>query len=156
MTGNKTTDLIVSALNLTLVAAGIGVFAWSNFIDSRKLPTDIEGYDKLKDTAKKMVFSETFKLDSFTINLQARHTKLRFLDVEMHMLPFRKEFLELLKENKAMVLDSIIDITGKMEPKDLNSVAGRILLEDKIKRVVNDQLDKQVIKRIFFTKFVIQ
>ncbi|MBY0416372.1 MAG: flagellar basal body-associated FliL family protein, partial [Bdellovibrionales bacterium] len=39
---------------------------------------------------------------------------------------------------------------------ELNSLSGKILLEDRLKREINKALKKPVVKNIFFASFIVQ
>jgi flagellar FliL protein len=43
-----------------------------------------------------------------------------------------------------------------MKASELNSITGKILLESRIKKRLNSILGAPIIKRIYFSKFIIQ
>jgi len=81
---------------------------------------------------------------------------MRWLEVEMHLVLFEAADLELMKANLPVVQDRIIDITSKMGPDELNSLSGKILLEDRLKREINKAMKQPVVKNIFFASFIVQ
>ena len=69
---------------------------------------------------------------------------------------FEEADKEVVKAQKSFVEDSLIDIAGNMQPEELNSVTGRILLETRIKDRINNKIGKKAVKKIYFSKFIIQ
>ena len=61
-----------------------------------------------------------------------------------------------MKVNLPVVQDRIIDITSKMGPDELNSLSGKILLEDRLKREINKTMKKPMVKNIYFASFIVQ
>ena len=96
------------------------------------------------------------KFPELLINLYSRQTRLRFLQVQMNLEVFEEKDKDKVNTYKAFITDSLIDITSNLTPAELNSVTGRILLETRIKNRVNEQLDHKLIKKIYFSKFIIQ
>lgn len=101
-----------------------------------------------------------FKVDKMTISLiprnEAANSRMRWLEVEMHFVLFEASELEFMKTNLPLVQDRIIDITSKMGPDELNSLSGKILLEERLKREINKALKTPVVKNIFFASFIVQ
>ena len=136
--------------------ACLGTIIYSDMIFKKELPQDtIEKLQLLAD-AKETSFPESFKLEKMTVNLKSRRNKLRYLDTIIHLVPFNIKDTDLLDEHKSEIVDIIIDVSGKMEPEEINSVLGKILYEDRIKKGVNKLLRKDAIKDIYFSKFTVQ
>lgn len=96
-------------------------------------------------------------MKSFTVNLYSQTNRLRFLEVEMNIVPFESSQLTALKDAETVIKDSLIQIAAEMEPDDVGSVTGKILLENRLKKAVNDRIGGQpLIKQILFSRFVIQ
>ena len=57
---------------------------------------------------------------------------------------------------KHIVRDSFLDIAGEMKPDELNSLTGKILLENRIKQRLNQAAGKKIVQELYFTKFVVQ
>lgn len=156
MTGNKLVDNIILILSLLTTAACVGVFAYTEMVYKKPLPNaDAELHNLISDNKKK-AFPAPFKLDSLIINLNSRKTRLRFLNVETQLVPFDHNSDDQLEAHRSMINDSIIDVAGRMTAEELNSIAGKILLEERIKKSVNSLIGKQLVKGVLFTKFVVQ
>jgi flagellar FliL protein len=55
-----------------------------------------------------------------------------------------------------MFKDVLIEVASHLEPDELDTLSGKILLENKIKKQVNTKLGKPVVKQIYFSGFVVQ
>ncbi len=156
MTGNKTIDTVLVGF-LTLATLGtLGVFVYTEIVFKRPLPSDTVELKSLKTDAQTEIAPEVYKLDKMVINLNSQGSRLRFLDVEIHFVPFKSEFVEMLDGKKVYIQDAIIDIASNMAPDELNTVAGKVLLEERIRRRINDFFGKSLVKEIFFSKFIVQ
>lgn len=156
MTGKRVVDMAIISLSLLGTAAALAVLIYSEFIYERPLPIDKEELEKLLVDSKAGVYPETYKLKRIIVNLQSRTKRLRFLEVEVHLSPFKKNKRELIEAKEALIKDAIIEVAGRMDPAELNSVSGKILLENRLKKSINKILGGSIIKDIFFWKFVVQ
>ncbi len=155
MTGKKHIDRLIIAISLFASILAAGIYVYTELIYQKKLPDNEAEFEDMKDGIKNRLISGTYKLQKITVNLKSRSTKLRFLDVEIHIVPFAKSYTRVLDKNRDVVYDSIIDITSGMNPEELNTVSGKILLENRIKNDLNKILKKQIVKEILFTTFII-
>lgn len=156
MTGNPGLDKILLGLNgiIVLAAAGLVFYAHNSI---KPVPTDKAGqFGEMIENSVSEFQKAPITLDEKIVNLYSREARLRFLSTEMNIVLFREADRTYVNNNKVLVYDALIDIAGNMKPAELNSVTGRILLENRIKNRVNKQVGRSVIKKIFFSKFVIQ
>lgn len=151
-----TSAKILMIINLLVMLGSAGLVYYSNYM-IKKVPTDqaAELQNMLNDStlANKIT---PHKLKKITVNLYSQKNRLRYLDVELDLLPFKEEDKEILKKHNDIIFDIIIQIASDMTPEELNSVSGRILLENRIKTQINQALSKSIIREIFFSRFVIQ
>ena len=68
------------------------------------------------------------------MNLPARTARLRFLELEISLFPFKEKQKAKLEALTPILKDTIIDVSSKMSPDELNSISGKILLEERIKK----------------------
>lgn len=156
MTGNKTIDTALIGLFTLATLGALGVFIYTEMVYVKPKPSDKVEFEALKEDSKKAVAPEVYKMDKLIINLNGQGSRLRFLDVEVHLVPFKSESIEMIKNQDPYVKDAIIDIASNMAPDELNTVAGKVLLEERIRRRLNDFFGKSIIKEIFFSRFVVQ
>ncbi len=156
MTGNRSLDKIILAINALIVLGAVGTIWYSHNIikppvtDSQGQFTDMVSGSLSDFNRSPIVFKE------IVVNLYSRQKRLRFLNLTMNIEVYEAEQEEIIKTYKPFINDRLIDITGNMKPQDVNSVTGRILLESRIKNQVNRALGKKVIKKIYFSKFIVQ
>ena len=156
MTGNPTIDKVLLGLNGLVVAASTGLIIFAH--TSIKKPTTERGkeFGNMIENSMMELKKPPVIMDEIVVNLYSRETRLRFLNTQMNLVLFSEDDRELAMILKPYIFDAIIDIAGNMSPKELNSITGRILLESRIKNRVNDMIKKQVIKKILFSKFIVQ
>lgn len=148
---------ILIILNLVIVLAGAGLVFYShNLLKPEPIDQSAEA-QALKDQAVSTSQIQPVPIKKFVVNLHSRGTRLRYLDIEMNVLPFSEDQKELIKTNEHVFKDVVIEIASQLGPDDLDSVTGKILLENKIKKQVNAKLgDSPVVKQIYFSGFVVQ
>jgi flagellar FliL protein len=160
MTGKKLLDMILLGVMLLSTLAVAGLFYYTEKV-YKKPPID-EAAEKtaLMGEVNAKALPTFFKVDKMTISLtpknEALNSRMRWLEIEIHMVLFEEKELEAMKTNLPLVQDRIIDISSKMGPDELNSLSGKILLEDRLKREINKSLGKPVVKNIFFASFIVQ
>ncbi len=113
-------------------------------------------FDSLVAGAKRRSQSEAVPIKKLTINLYSRSTRLRYLDIQLNILPFDSKQAEKIQQFESIIADSVITIAGDMEAEEINSVSGKIILENRIKTHVNSISKDPIIKKIYFSRFVIQ
>jgi flagellar FliL protein len=156
MTGNPALDKIIFMANTAVVVGSALIVVYSHTLIKRPLVDRAGELSSLKYEARNQNERPMVKIDRVLVNLSSRKTRLRFVEIEPHIQGFSAEDEGIVREFKHIIYDSIIDIAGNLTPRELNSLTGRILLESKIREEINRRLGKKVIKKIFFSKFVVQ
>ena len=148
---------ILIIVNLVVVLAGAGLVFYSHNM-MKPLPTDqLAETEALKQGAIAITQIKPVPIKKFVVNLHSKGTRLRYLDLEMNILPFTEDQKTIIKANEHVFKDVVIEIASRLEPQDLDSVTGKILLENRIKKAVNAKLgDPPVVKQIYFSGFVVQ
>jgi flagellar FliL protein len=147
---------ILILLNLLVAFAGVGIVYYSHNI-IKPPPTDQNAEaENLQLMALEKTQVKPFALKKFVVNLHSKGTRLRYLDVEMNILPFHADQTELVKSHEHLIKDILIEISSHLVPEELDTLSGKILLENKIKKQVNSKLGQPVIKQIYFSGFIIQ
>jgi flagellar protein FliL len=147
--------LIIVNLVVALAAAGV-VFYAHNII--RPEPTNqVAEEEALKKEAAASTQIQPVPIKKFVVNLHSKSSRLRYLDIEMNVLTFHEDQKPIIKANEHIFKDVVIEIASHLNPEDLESVTGKILLESRIKKAVNARFGEQpVIKQIYFSGFVVQ
>lgn len=147
---------VLIIINLVVVLAGAGLVFYSHNV-LKPAPTDQAAEAlALKDQAIAQSQLQPVPIKKFVVNLHSRGTRLRYLDLEMNILTFHEDQKEIVKNNEHLFKDTVIEITSHLGPDDLDTVTGKILLENRIKKQVNAKLGQPVVKQIFFSGFVVQ
>ena len=147
---------ILIYLNLVIALLGTGVVVYShNFI--KPAPTDqVAEKIKMKDSLTKNTGLTPVPIKKFTVNLDSNANRLRFLSLEMNVLPFYEEQKAVITKSEYMIKDVVIKLAANLTPEEVETVTGKMLFESRIKKQVNAKLGQPVIKQIFFSGFVIQ
>ena len=156
MTGNPTIDKVVLGLNGLVVAAATALVVFAHVGLKKPLTKRNLQFGNMIENSMNEFQKPPIIMDEIVVNLYSREVKLRFLDTQMNIVLFEERDRELVMGLKPHIFDSLVDIAGNMQPKELNSVTGRILLETRVKNRVNEIVKKPVIKKILFSKFIIQ
>jgi flagellar protein FliL len=147
---------ILVIANLVIVLLSTGLVVYSHLL-LKPDPTDqVQESKNLRDQAQANTQINPVPIKKFVVNLHSKSSRLRYLDLEMNILTFEEQQKELIKSHEYLFKDVVIEIASHLEPQDLDSITGKILLENKIKKSINQKLGVQAIKQIFFSGFVVQ
>ncbi len=148
---------ILIIANLVIALLGAGLVFYSHTMIKPPVTDEKAEIQTLKDEALAASQIKPVPLKKFVVNLHSKSTRLRYLDIEMNVLTFHEDQKALITANEYIFKDTLIEIASQLEPSDLDSVTGKILLENRIKKQVNSKLgDQPVIKQIYFSGFVVQ
>lgn len=148
---------ILIVANLVIALLGVGLVFYSHTMIKPPVTDEKSEIQSLKDEALASSQIKPVPLKKFVVNLHSKSTRLRYLDIEMNVLTFHEDQKSLITENEYIFKDTLIEIASQLEATDLDSITGKILLENRIKKQVNSKLgDQPVIKQIYFSGFVVQ
>jgi flagellar FliL protein len=156
MTGNPSIDKIILGLNGLVVIAAAGLVFFAHNMIEKPMTDRASEFGNMIEGSMIELQKPPVTLDEIVVNLYSREVRLRFLNTQMNLVIFQEQDRELAMTLKPYIFDALIDIAGNMKPKELNSITGRILLETRVKNAVNKLAKKPVIKKILFSKFIIQ
>tara|TARA_Y100000590_G_C15748041_1_gene1023008 strand:+ start:8075 stop:8545 length:471 start_codon:yes stop_codon:yes gene_type:complete len=156
MTGNRMIDNVLIGAMLTASLVTFGLFFYSLKVYQKPLPQDSVERTALLEDSKKKVFAEAFKLDKLIVNLKSRTSRLRFLDLQTYLVPFKNSQVDILEENKSIINDIIIDESSRILPEELNTVSGKLIFENRLRKRINEKMKMPIVKDIFFSRFVVQ
>jgi flagellar FliL protein len=156
MTGNSKFDKIILGLNAVVVIAAASLIWYSHNILSSPPTNSQKQFSDLIDSSVSDFKRSPVTFKEIVVNLYSRQRRLRFLNLTMNIEVYDNGQEELVKTYEPFINDRLIDIAGNMKPEDVNSVTGRILLESRIKKNFNEAVGSKVIKKIYFSKFIVQ
>lgn len=144
-------------LSIFATLLALSVFVYTEYIFEKPPISAEEGLKELKEEASKISVPASFDIENIVINLRSEKSKrLRFLNLSVHLIPFSDKHRDALELNNALIHDSIIDVSGHMEPDEINSITGKILFESRLKKQINERMKADIIRDILFSKFVVQ
>lgn len=147
---------VLIIINMVVVLAGAGLVFYSHNI-LKPAPTDQAAEAlALKEGAMAQSQLQPVPIKKFVVNLHSKSTRLRYLDLEMNILTFQEDQKAIVKANEHIFKDTVVEITSHLEPSELDTITGKMLLESRIKKQVNAKLGQPVVKQIFFSGFVVQ
>jgi flagellar FliL protein len=149
-------EKIFILVNLVIALAGAGVVFYAHKI-LKPVPTDqAQEAKNLQTKAVESIQVAPTPIKKFVVNLHSKSSRLRYLDLEMNILTFTNQQKEIIKAKEYLFKDIVIETVSHLEPHELDTLSGKILLENKIKKQVNSKLGEPVVKQIFFSGFVVQ
>ena len=147
--------LIISAFSIATFAI-TGLFYYTIYMAPKPLPKEKENFEKLREMKTSEELVTGIPVKRILVNLPSNTSRLRFLELEISLFPFKNDQKPKIEKKLPILKDTIINVVSKMEPDELNSISGKILLEERIKRVFHSNVDEKLISKIFYTKFVVQ
>lgn len=147
---------ILILINLVVALLGAGVVFYSHHL-LKPEPTDQHAEKaKLRDSLNQQVSLTPVPIKKITVNLSSHANRLRFLNLEMSILPFFEDQKAIISKHEYLIKNVVIELASTLTPAEVETVTGKMLFESKIKKQVNAKLGQPVIKQIFFSGFVIQ
>jgi flagellar FliL protein len=139
--------LIIIAAIVLLVGAG-GFFGYS------LLKKNPEAKAATKKTEKVSIICP-FK--SFVVNLLDKSgVEKRYLKVTLEAEVGKEEDKQLIDTNNAQLRDSILLLLSSQTMEDVNTMEGKLALKQELLERMKQILGEGVVRRIYFTEFVIQ
>lgn len=160
MTGKKLIDMILLGVMTLTTLAVIGLFYYTEKMYKRPpIDESLERQAFLKEGNPKTL-PVFFKIDKMTVSLVPKDLtgiqRMRYAELEIHLVLFKSEEAGIIKTYLSVVQDKIITVASKMGADELNSLTGKILLEDRLKKEINKSLGQPVVKSIFFSRYIVQ
>jgi len=152
---SKKNIIIIAGIVLILLAViGGGFFMmWQKLsaLDNNKAG----GPAKAPEKSDHGGMGPVFPLDSFIVNLSDQGGK-RYLRITMGLELGDPKSAEELTKRLPQIRDSILMILPSRKVDELQTLEGKNLLRTEIVSSLNQLLGKDVVKKIYFTEFVIQ
>jgi flagellar FliL protein len=139
--------LIIIASIVLLVGAG-GFFAYNKFKKSS---------DATAATQQKKNVSIVCPLKSFVVNLQdKRGVGKRYLKVTIEVEVGGEEGKQLIDSQNPQLRDSILLLLSSQTLEEINTMDGKLALKQELLSRMKQVLGDGVVRRIYFTEFVVQ
>ncbi len=146
---------ILLFLSLIVSIATLSIFIyWFNY--EKPLPTDSVEKEKLLNAKNEIKPENSFQIKKLVVNLPSRPGRLKFLETGIYFVPFKGSDIKILEDHEFILRDTVIDVAGKMQEDELNTVTGKILLEEKLVSQINLIFKRNIIKELYFSAFIVQ
>ena len=96
-----------------------------------------------------------FSLEPFTVNLANIEEDKKIL-LELNVELSDEHSFHELKNQSAIVRDAVVSILAQKEYADIATIQGKLSLKDDIAEALNKNLQKTMIRGIYFTKFFVE
>lgn len=152
---SKKSIIIIAGVSLIVLAIiGGGFFMlWQKLsaLDNLKAGGAAKPPEKVDNAG----MGPVFPLDSFIVNLSDQGGK-RYLRITMGLELGDSKFAEELTKRLPQIRDSILMTLPSRKVEELQTTEGKNLLRADIISKLNELLGKEIVKKIYFTEFVIQ
>jgi flagellar protein FliL len=155
MTGSRFVDTVLVALSSLVAIALLGIFVYTEMLYTPPPIDENAALERMRNQLEEQGL-HLYKLDKFVVNIPSGTTRLRYADIEIQLVSFEPSAHQAYETHVSRIRDLVIKEVGAMSPEELNTVTGRILLEDRLRRGINQIVRKNAVKEILFPKFIIQ
>ena len=132
------------------------LFVYTQIIYEPPLPDNELEKMELKKDSRSEVVTKSFKVDKLIVNLPSHRKRLRFLAITTHLVPFKENEIKEIKKKETLIKNVIIEQTSKFQANELNTISGKVILEDRLRKALNALFSKETIKDIYFSLFTVQ
>ena len=152
---NKILIILIGVFLLVVVAMGGGFFMmWNkmssmNVVNSEEVENDTEAEEAVE------TMGPTKKLETFIVNLADKGGK-RYLRVSMDLELEKEETVEIVEKILPKIRDAILMILPTKKYEDIGTVEGKSALRNEMLTKINELMEPEEIKNIYFTEFVVQ
>jgi len=152
---NKILIILIGVFLLVVVAMGGGFFMmWNKMSSMNALSTE-----SAKNSTEAEVAVETMgptkRLETFIVNL-ADKAGTRYLRVSMDLELEKEEAGQLVDKRLPKIRDAILMILPTKKYEDIGTVEGKSALRNEMLTKLNELIEPEKIKNIYFTEFVVQ
>jgi flagellar protein FliL len=139
--------LIIIGVVVLLIGAG-GFIGYSKYKSGKAAKDDVKNIKKV---------SIICPLKSFVVNLlDQKGVGKRYLKVTMQLEVSKEEDVLLTENYNAQIRDTILLLLSSQSLKDINTMEGKLELKQTLLSRMNQILGNGVVRRIYFTEFVVQ
>jgi flagellar FliL protein len=153
---SKKNIIIIAAVSLIVLAIiGGGFFMMWQKLSSLDNLRSGEESAKTAEKTEQGGIGPIFSLEPFIVNLSDQGGK-RYLRITMGLELGESKFAEEMTKRLPQIRDSILMILPSRKVEELQTTEGKHSLRTEIVSDLNGLLGKEMVKKIYFTEFVIQ
>ena len=139
--------LIIIAVLVLLLGVG-GFFGWNIYKKRGK---------KKAETEKGEDISIIYPLKSFVVNLMDKKgVGKRYLKITIELEVEKEEDKLMVEKHIPQLRDTILLLLSSQTLKEINSMEGKLELKQTLLSRMNQIFDTRIVRRIYFTEFVVQ
>ena len=139
--------LIIIAIAVLLIGVG-GIFGYTKFNKGKEKKAEISQADKA---------SIVLPLSSFVVNLMDKQgVGKRYLKVTMGLEINKEEDKLLIENHNAQLRDTVLLLLSSQSLKEINTMEGKLELKQNLLARMSQILGNGIVRRIYFTEFVVQ
>ena len=139
--------LIIIAIVVLLIGVG-GIFGYTKFNKGKEKKAEISQADKA---------SIVLPLNSFVVNLMDKQgVGKRYLKVTMGLEINKEEDKLLIENHNAQLRDTVLLLLSSQSLKEINTMEGKLELKQNLLARMSQILGNGIVRRIYFTEFVVQ
>jgi len=139
--------LIIIAVVALVIGAG-GIYGYSKYNKGKKRKTEVGKTEKV---------SIVCPLNSFVVNLLDKHGSGKsYLKVTMQLEIGKEEEKLLIEKHNPEIRDTILLLLSNQSLKEINTMEGKLELKQALLSRMSQILGDGVVRRIYFTEFVVQ
>jgi flagellar protein FliL len=143
-----------SKLKLVIIAAIVLFAGAGGFFGYGKFKKNTEVKAAVKKTEK---VSIVCPLKSFVVNLlDKRNVGKRYLKVTIEVEVNKEDDKKTIDSNSPQLRDSILLLLSSQTLEDINTMEGKLALKQELLARMKQILGEGVVRRVYFTEFVIQ
>lgn len=145
--------IIIIIAALVLAGAGVGGFLFLKKGSAHKEKDEATKKEDMVEIPKEKEKAVLIQLDPFILNLSEPG---RFVKLTIHLEVKNEKIQQYVNDRMPKIRDSIITLVSSKSADVLSTPEGKFQLKDELLLRVNQAIEKDLIKNIYFTEFVIQ
>ncbi|MDY6791183.1 MAG: flagellar basal body-associated FliL family protein [Thermodesulfobacteriota bacterium] len=150
---NKILLILIGVILLIVIAMGGGFFMMWSKMSSMNVVNSEEADNEIEEVVETM--GPTKKLETFIVNLGDKGGK-RYLRVSMDLELENGESAKVVDKRLPKLRDAVLMILPTKKYEDIGTVQGKSALRNEILTKLNELMEPEAIKNIYFTEFVVQ
>jgi flagellar FliL protein len=153
----STSTLILLAIVAIMLGAG-GHIGWTSLMKGKYQEKNEEPrVSKSNSTSKEDETKMVFPLESFIVNL-ADNTGLgkRYLKVTLAMEVNEEDEKKMVEAHTAELRDTILLLLSSRSFKEISTMDGKLELKQALLSRINQAIGRVVVRKLYFTEFVVQ
>ncbi len=152
---NKILIILIGVFLLVVVAMGGGFFMMWNKMSSMNVVNNEEVENDTEAEEPVETMGPTKRLETFIVNL-ADKGGTRYLRVSMDLEIENEETGKVVDKRLPKIRDAILTILPTKKYEDIGTVEGKSALRNEILTKLNELMEPEKIKNIYFTEFIVQ